>query len=292
MSEGLLGPRDLELVKSLELKVRKRLAGFSAGEQRSPSTGGGIEFADYREYAPGDDVRQLDWTVYLRTRKLLVKLCAEEKELTLVTIVDASRSMAAGDPSKLATARRIACVLAGIALRSGNRAGIAAMGRRLVEPLRPERNKITLASVARAAAAIAPSDSGEAAACMKEFASRYGRKCVAVLATDLLYPDWPAALAAFAASGCEAYVLQVLSPEELDPQLRGEASLLDMEDHSEVPIHADEDLIARYREAMRTFLGKTREACARAGIGYALAPSDGDLSRLFMDDLRAAGLVC
>ena len=126
----------------------ERLSGFAAGEQRSPATGGGIEFADYREYVPGDDVRLLDWSVYLRSRKLLVKLCAEEKELTLVAIVDMSRSMDFGSPTKLELAKRIASVLAGIALRGGNRAGVAALGASLLEPMRPERRKLTMAGIA------------------------------------------------------------------------------------------------------------------------------------------------
>ena len=65
---------DYALARGLSIRARKRLSGFAAGEQRSPATGGGIEFADYREYMPGDDVRLLDWAVYLRSRKLLVKL--------------------------------------------------------------------------------------------------------------------------------------------------------------------------------------------------------------------------
>ena len=81
---------DYALAKGLSIRARRRLSGFAAGEQAVPRRAA-ASFADYRESVPGDDVRLLDWSVYLRSPRLLVKLCAEEKELTLVTIIDVSR---------------------------------------------------------------------------------------------------------------------------------------------------------------------------------------------------------
>src|SRR6185369_9119751 len=139
---------DLDLIRRLDLLARRRLAGQATGEQRSPALGGGIEFADYREYVPGDDVRLVDWTVFLRFRRLLIKLCAEERELTLSLLVDHSRSMDYGHPSKLNLAKRMAAILGGIALASGNRAEILGWGDGLTEvtaPLRGERSLSILA---------------------------------------------------------------------------------------------------------------------------------------------------
>src|SRR5690554_1440295 len=133
MGEQLLEPGDYELIKNLSLQVRLRVSGLITGEQRSPVQSGGIEFAEYREYQPGDDIRRIDWTVFLRLHRLMIKLCAEEKELTLVLVVDTTRSMAFGQPEKLRTALRTAVVLAGIALTGGNRAAILGMGADPVE---------------------------------------------------------------------------------------------------------------------------------------------------------------
>jgi uncharacterized protein (DUF58 family) len=204
---------DFALAQGLSLRARRRLSGFAAGEQRSPATGGGIEFADYREYSPGDDLRLLDWSVYLRSRKLLIKLCAEEKELTLVALVDVSRSMDFGSPTKLELAKRIASVLGGIALRGGNRAGVSALGSSLMEMIRPERKKLTLAGLARAVHSLEALPASSPEACLRQFAARYGRKCVAVLISDLLFPEWQRCLDVLATSGCESYVVQLLAPE-------------------------------------------------------------------------------
>jgi len=290
VSSGYAG--DYALAQGLSIRSRKRLSGFAAGEQRSPATGGGIEFADYREDVPGDDERLLDWSVYLRSRKLLVKLCAEEKELTLVAIVDVSRSMDFGSPSKLELAKRIASVLAGIALRGGNRAGVSALGPCLLEPIRPERKKLTMAGIARAVHALESVDRSAPEACLRQFAARYGRKCVAILVTDLLYPEWPRVLDALAGSQCESHVVQVLAPEELDPSDRGEVTLVDMEDGSETPTLVDDAMLRRYGSELERYLELVRAECARRELGHCVIRSDASLARVFNEDFKKAGIVC
>jgi uncharacterized protein (DUF58 family) len=292
MDRGLLDSKDYELIKSMSLLVKRRAAGFASGEQRSSSLGGGIEFADYREYIPGDDLRQIDWPVFLRMRKLLTRLCAEEKELTLVVLLDLSRSMDSGEPSKLITGKRVACVLAGLALQNGNRAGICAIGKGLMEPLRPERNRLSLSALAHVVSRLEPQEAFTPAAAMRQFAARYGRKCVAVLISDLLYDEWPQTLSGLAATGCEAYVAQILSPDEIDPTQRGEITLVDSETDEETPLHADLKTLSLYQAEVTAFLSATRSAAGRLGLGHSLLVSDRSLERLFREDLRKGGLVC
>ena len=106
MEKRLLDAQDYQLIQQLSIAAKRRIAGLATGEQRSPHYGGGIEFADYRDYQAGDDIRQIDWSVFLRLRRLLVKLCAQEKELTLMILIDISRSMRFGKPDKLWMAAR------------------------------------------------------------------------------------------------------------------------------------------------------------------------------------------
>lgn len=290
--EALLEPADLELIRRLTLSVKRRAAGQATGEQRSPALGGGIEFADYREYAPGDDIRQVDWSVFLRFRKLLVKLCAEEKELTLILLVDHSRSMAYGEAPKFRQAQRMAAVLGGIALASGNRAGVLAWGselREITTPLRGQRSVPLLADRIRR---MEPGDEGQPLACVRQFAARYGRRCLAVLLTDLLHPDWSAVLGGLSAAGCEAHVLQIAAAEELDPPQRGEITLVDQETGREAALHLDAPILDRYQAELTHWLDQVASQCRGSGLGYALVPSHAPLPRLFLDDLKKAGLVC
>ncbi len=254
--------------------------------------GGGIEFADYREYQPGDDVRRIDWSVFLRLRKLLVRLCAEEKELTLMLILDNSRSMRFGEPDKLWVAARLAAVLTGIALHDGNRAGLVAFGPHLRELLRPERSRTTLVAAINAISRLAPAEAVDPVICVREFAARYGRKTMAVLVSDLLFAEWPQVLGGFAATGCEGYVLQLLAPEELDPPILGEVTLVDMEGMGETSLHIGEETMNQYRRELAVFLREIRRTCHRHGLWHTMVPTSRPLERIFHADLRRGGPVC
>lgn len=290
--ESLLDPADLELIRRLSLNVKRRAAGQATGEQRSPALGGGIEFADYREYAPGDDVRQVDWTVFLRLRKLLVKLCAEEKELTLLVLVDQSASMAWGQNSKFRQAQKIAAVLAGIALASGNRAGILGWGSDLREVAAPLRGLRAVPGITDLIRRMEAGGEGHPLRCARQFASQYGRRCLAVLVSDLLHADWSAALAGLTASGCEAHVLHLLAAEELDPVLRGEVTLVDQETGHEAALHLDAPQLDRYRAEVALWTGQVASQCRAGGLGYVQVGSGTPLPRLFLDVLKKEGLVC
>ena len=292
MKAAILRPGDRELAYSLGLATRRRHAGLAAGEQRSPAVGGGIEFADYREYLPDDDPRAVDWAVYRRLGRLLVRICAEERELTLMVLLDASRSMDHGAPGKLAHARRLACILAGIAIGAGNRAGLCSLGPGLVEALRPERGKTSLEAFEGACARVQPLAAFRPAEALDGFVARYGRRCVAVLISDLMFPEWPQVLGALASSGCEAQVLQILSRDELEPAVRGEATFVDAETLGEAPIHADAATLERYANELESFLGSVRRTCAGLGLAWALAPTDGDVGRLFREELCEEGFLC
>jgi uncharacterized protein (DUF58 family) len=200
--------------------------------------------------------------------------------------------MAFGTPSKLDLAKRIAAVLAAIAFQGGNRAGISVLGPTLLEPLRPDRSKVTLSGIARTVRSIAPVDDASPASCVRQFASEYGRKCVAVLVSDLLFPGWAKTLRALAGSGCEAHVVHVLAPEEISPNVRGETTLVDMEDGSEAPVHADDDLLDRYDRAMSEFMSGVRSECASGGMSCTLVASDSPIERVFLESLRKGGVVC
>lgn len=288
----LLDAKEIQLISQLSLAAKRRVAGLATGEQRSPVQGGGIEFADYRAYEPGDDIRRIDWTVFLRLRRLLVKLCAEEKELTLMLIIDNSRSMRFGQPDKLWVAQRIAAVLAGISLHGGNRAGIAVIGKSFDEILSPGRGHASLADVIHAISSIQPSLDTDPVFGIKQFAMRYGRKCLAVFISDLLFPAWTKVIAGLAASNCEGYVLQLMAPEELEPPFLGEVTLDDLEGLGEIPLHIGEEVSRDYRREMALFLKEVRQTSRRYGMGHALLTSDMPLARLFHGELRREGLLC
>jgi len=288
----LLTAGEWEAIRGLSVAPRRGLRGFAAGEQRSSFPGSGIEFAEYREYVPGDDARLLDWNVFLGSRRFLVRVAAQEKELALVVLVDASASMFSGEPSKALAAQRIGAGLAAIALGGGNRAGFFSIGSGLEELVRPERSRHGLAEYLGASASLEPARDFYPIEALSVFSARYANKCLPVLISDFLFPGWESVLRTLGAAGGSPFVVQVLSSEELDPSLSGEATLVDLEDGSEAAFFADPRLLSRYRAELDAHLSSVRRAAAASGVGYALASSDFDLLELFHGRFRAGGLLC
>src|SRR5919206_3238173 len=120
----------LRQLERLTLLLRSPVRGGLKGGRRSVKRGQSVEFADYRDYALGDDLRQLDWNVYARLEKLFVKLFVEEEDVTVTFVVDASASMAAGRPPKLLFAKRAAAALGYIGLASEDRVAVSVLGGR------------------------------------------------------------------------------------------------------------------------------------------------------------------
>lgn len=291
-AKPLLHAKDYQLITQLRLNAKRRLVGLVTGEQRSPIRGGGIEFADYREYQPGDDIRQIDWAVFLRLRRLLVKLCAEEKELTLMLLLDNSPSMNYGLPDKFWQAARLAAVFAGIALHSGNRVGIYALGERNPELLPPFRQRSNLTEAVAALTRIEAAGPGNIPEAVRQFVTRYGRKCIWVLLSDLLYPEWPQVLNHLGAGGAEGYLIQVLAPEEIDPPFLGEITLVDQENQAEIPLHIGTELTKGYQKELNLFLAEIQAASRRWGMHHFAVGSDEPLDRIFRHALRKGGLIC
>src|SRR5688572_20765015 len=131
----------LRRLEQLELASRRMTAGRMKGERRSTRRGQSVEFADYRTYASGDDLRQVDWNAYARLERLFLKLFVEEEDVTVHVLVDASRSMDYGEPNKLDAARRAAAALAYLGLASMDRVSVAFLGDGAASMLPPIRGK-------------------------------------------------------------------------------------------------------------------------------------------------------
>lgn len=292
MNNKLLTAQDYQLIQQLSLVARRRMSGLVSGEQNSPARGGGIEFADYREYQAGDDIRRVDWAVFLRLRRLLVRLCAEEKELTVLIMLDISRSMQFGTPDKLWISKRIAAVLAGISIYGGNRAGVVSLGKQLQELLPPEYHQVSLAGVVTALERIEPVSYIDPKACIRQFASRYSRKCMVVMISDFLFPEWNQVITGLAATGCESFIIHTMAPQELDPPQLGEVTLVDLEGMGEMTMHVDYRTSHEYRKVLDDFLRDIRKSCRRHGLGYCLAASDIPLAEIMHRELTKGGLLC
>ncbi|MGH2455978.1 MAG: DUF58 domain-containing protein [Candidatus Limnocylindria bacterium] len=281
----------LRRLEQLELASRRLTAGRMKGERRSVRRGQSVEFADYRNYTAGDDLRQLDWNVYARLERLFIKLFVEEEDVTVHVLVDASRSMDFGLPNKLAFARRAAGALAYLGLAHLDRVSVAFLGDGHATTLRPLRGKARVFEVFRFLSAPRSERHTGLAAAAREYAGRLRGRGPLLLISDLMDPGYLDALRDLAGTRCQLSVLHVMSPDELDPQIPADARLVDNETGAGVEVSGDDDLVERYRTRLAGWQEEIGTFVARRGGSYVTVPSDLDLADLLFDTLRRRRVV-
>ena len=281
----------LRRLEQLELASRRLTAGRMKGERRSVRRGQSVEFADYRNYTAGDDLRQLDWNVYARLERLFIKLFVEEEDVTVHVLVDASRSMDFGEPNKLAFARRAAGALAYLGLAHLDRVSVAFLGDGRAASLRPLRGKARVFEVFRFLAEPRTERLTGLAAAARDYAGRLRGQGPLILISDLLDPGYLDALRDLAGTRCQLSVLHLLAPEELDPVVPPDARLVDNETGHGVEVTGDDDLVDRYRTRLVEWQDEVSAFCARRGGAYVSVPSDLDLADLLFDVLRRRRVI-
>jgi uncharacterized protein (DUF58 family) len=277
----------LRQLERLQLIMKAPVRGGLKGGRRSVKRGQSVEFADFRDYALGDDLRQLDWNVLARLEKLFVKLYVEEEDVTIHFLVDASASMTAGRPAKLLFAKRAAAALGYIGLASEDRVAITALaarqGRRQVSLRGSGRVFRLLAALSAISAAEGPTD---LLASARHAGAQLKGRGVIVLLSDLLDPAADKVIRELAATGSELIVLHVLSPEELDPAMEGDVRLVDVETGDGLDVTVDLATIDDYKARLAAWQEGFAELAGKRGATYVPLSTDVPLADLVFAELR------
>ena len=289
---ALLPPALLARLERMELVSRKVFRGRMKGERRSRRKGQSVEFADFRNYVPGDDVRFIDWNTYARLDRLFLKLFLEEEDLHFYALIDASGSMDFGDPTKLYFAKQLAAALGYIGLARGDRVKIETLGQPSTRPAPVLRGRRSLWPMLDYLETIESPEAVSLADGCKNFCLRNSGKGIVLLISDLMdKTGYEAALRYLLAQEMDVYVIHVLSAEEMEPELQGDLELIDCEDGDKAEITVSAPLMKRYKRTLATFIGSAREFCTRRGILYVLARNDVGVDALVTGYLRERGLV-
>jgi uncharacterized protein (DUF58 family) len=277
----------LRQLERLLLLMRSPVRGGLKGGRRSVKRGQSVEFADYRDYTPGDDLRQLDWNVYARLEKLFVKLFVEEEDITVTLLLDASASMATGHPDKLTFAKRAAAALGYIGLASEDRVAVGALTGRIARRRAALRGSGRVFRLLADLSSIQPAEGPtDLVAAARHAAAQLHGRGVVVLLSDLLDPGADRVVRELAATGSELIVLHVLSPDELDPALEGDLRLVDTETGDRVDITADLATIDAYKARLAAWKEGFAVVAAKRRASYVDLASDVNLAELMFAELR------
>jgi uncharacterized protein (DUF58 family) len=291
-AEALLSSAFMARLDQLDVTSRKLLAGKMKGERRSKRQGQSVEFADYRNYVVGDDLRFIDWNIYARLDRLFLKLFLEEEDLSLYILADTSKSCDYGTPNKAYYIKQVAAALGYVGLVNYNRVTVAAMTDTVVADTGAMRGRTKVRQMIDFVANLPVDGTSDLAAACKRFALANRRKGVCVVLSDFFDKSgYENALKYVAGGNYDLFCIQTLSPQEIDPDLTGDLRLKDIEDGDEAEVSITAPLIKRYKANLNAYCLGLKEYVTRRGGTYLFTSTAVPFDTLVLNYLRERGLL-
>ncbi|MGZ8939472.1 MAG: DUF58 domain-containing protein [Limisphaerales bacterium] len=294
MAVSLITPELLRRLEQFQLLAARRAKSSARGERRSRARGQSVEFADHRNYVPGDDFRYLDWNLYGRLDKLFLKLYEEERELPVTIFLDASESMTFGTPRKFDFARQIAAAIGYVALCGFDRVSVQvfpdAMGesaaRGALRSVRGRKSSLQFFQNLNQVTAQGQAQINEA---LRRSALNASRSSLGIVLSDFLDPaGYEPGLTALIGRGFQVSAVQILAPEEVNPSTYGDLRLVDSENGSVQEVTFGKFRLNAYRQSVQNYIQRLREFCQSRGINFFSVTSDASLEKLLLKQLREA----
>jgi uncharacterized protein (DUF58 family) len=286
---------DEEFLKKLEylyIVSKKIFSGRSRAERRTKKTGSGVEFADHRDYVPGDDLRYLDWNIYGRLERLLLRLFEEEEDLHIYVLLDCSESMAFGDPVKLHYGMQVAAAIAYVGLANLDRVSLVAVSDQIVDRLTPARGKGRIFNVFEFLKTLRPRGKTDLEAALRTFVAQNKRRGIVVLVSDLYDPDgFEGGINTLRFARFETGVIQVFDRVEVEPALHGDLSLVDCETGETRQVTITNRVLARYAEVHQQYRDRIEQFCRDKQVAYFVANTETPFDELVLQVLRRGGLL-
>ena len=282
----------LRRLEQLQLVARRYAKSPLRGERASRARGHSVEFADYRDYVSGDDLRYLDWSLYGRLDRLFIRLYEEERELPVTLFLDASESMSFGEPRKFDFARQIVAAVAHVALCGFDRVSVRVFPDREVNrkaqlAISNVRGRQSSLRLIRHLNQLVAGERGELNEALRQGAIESKRVGLAIVVSDLLdesgYRD---GLKALVARGFQVIVVQILSPEELHPSTFGDLRVVDAETGTVREVTFGKFRRRRYRTAVRAYIDQVAEFCSARGVAFWSVTSDSLIEDLLLRQMK------
>ena len=273
----MLSPRETRLLESLRLNPSRAFRGATKGERVSKRKGISIEFADFRNYSDGDDLRHLDWNVLARLETPVLRTYQDEEDLILYLVVDNSASMNFGEPDKSGVASKLAAALGTIALIGGDAVRLV-NGSQSAPPNQPLRGRANGRNLFTRLGKLEPGNKSISLAAQSLLKGSVKNGLV-ILVSDGLDEALPQAIRALGGRGFEVWMAQVLDDGEIDPDLEGDLRLIDSENDQIAEITVNRDTLTAYKTNLTRHIDALRQAVQRTGGKHMLIPTSESLEQ-------------
>lgn len=268
-AQALLDPGFARELEALRRRMQIRARSGDGGEHLAKRRGGSAEFLEHRPYAPGDDLRRVDWLAFARTGEPVLKLFRSEEDVVVRLVVDASASLEAGNPSKLLVAKKLAASVGYMALASSERAQVFAASVGVDRMREPTRGRSALPKLLRELDEISARGGTDLAAAIDGVVQRSLRPGMLVVVSDFMDPGpFDAAVTRAASAGHDVALLQVLAQEEVRPPYDGDYALEDAETGAVVEVTLDARAIEAYLERLNGLLLSLRALAKKHRATY------------------------
>jgi uncharacterized protein (DUF58 family) len=276
----------------LALVSRRVFAGRLRAERRTKKSGTGVEFADYREYQPGDDFRYLDWNVYQRFDRLLVRLFEEEEDLAIYFILDTSASMGFSELRKFAYAKKVCAALAYVGLANLDRVSIVTTSDRVLERMPETRGKARIFKVFRFLREARTDGRTDLEDAMKTFVAQHKRRGLAVLVSDLYDPrGFEKGINVLRYNKFDPFVVHVVDPSEAKPKLHGDVLVYDCETGDEREVTVTAKVLQRFAKVHEQYLAQIERYCATHQVPFIAANVDVPFEEMILRVFRRGGFL-
>jgi uncharacterized protein (DUF58 family) len=265
-TSNLLTHAELRVANRLQLASRRTFTGSVKGERTTRRKGTSIEFADYRNYVEGDDLRHLDWNVLARLDTPVMRTYLDEQDLAVYVILDCSRSMDFGSPTKFEFGRKLALILGLAALNSGD--ALYALDPSSIGITRAIRGRAWAGKWMRLPETWRPEGTRPIGNVVRTFSTSGHRRGIVILISDGLDPSLPQALTILGSSGFEILFAHVLSQMDLDPDIEGDLRLVDSESEDNVDLTANRFALQSYKNSLARHADQLEKATRRVGGRY------------------------
>ena len=281
----------LAQLSRLKLQPRYCFSSKFKGEHQSTKHGAGLEFADYRAYQPGDELSHVDWNLYARSRRSFVKVFQFESDLTVSLLIDGSISMDFGMPKKIDLARNIALALSYVVLNSNNRVQLYACQENLT-PISPSTFGLPeFFHLSAAMEGFSNLGSLDLATCLRQF-TELNQPGLVILISDFFdHTTYQDMLTLLVRQKFEVVLIQILSLKELDPDISGEAQLVDVETQKSKDVSVTKRSLSTYKKNLEHFLDQIQNFCQQHSITYLQTNNQNSLEQIILENLRKVGLI-
>ncbi len=272
----------LNELQNFHLALKKNSTEISQGEQETEFSGSGMIFKDHKEYAPGDDIRRIDWKAYARTKNFYVKRYEEERNVTVHIIVDRSSSMDFGKINKYEYGAKLGLGLAFMTTKTNDRFRFSVFSETLTD-LTAARRHANLVKLVETLNELRKTPDSKVERCITQYSSRIKNKSVVVIISDFLTDLEQIEAGLQSLKGSRVALINVFDQEELDPSFRGDTILEDPESSSTLRAYLSKSKKSSYKSRLKNHTEEIEELCEKYGAEYQLVSTGGDFFDSFID---------